>query len=298
VVQKKLLARRKIVLLGTIPIVIIVAFMAVYLIQNNSSTTTSLQDGINTVIVNSNTTIITFGGTYSIPTTRIAKIVNNTWEFSVTITSGVYPPVLVYSNLTYISHKNASYEITNPIATLSVYKGGGNGTAIWSWTAPGATSLANLTFGASFKPGNEIPSGVLQGGVNYSVDVLPSFLTEKGVFLGDQLALNVSYIPDFLANYSSSPSSNNTFTTTLSSNNGGACNHSITFNGILTCAAPMNYSELYQLISNPGNTFTNYGNGTITLNIGHNPCTVRYYYLPNGTSVNEYLGVTNTETCE
>ena len=120
--------------------------MAVYLIQNNSSTTTSLQDGINTVIVNSNTTIITFGGTYSLPTTHVAKIVNNTWEFSVTVASGVYPPVLVCSNLTYISHKNASYEITNPIATLSVYKESDNGTAIWSWACSGCYVASESDF--------------------------------------------------------------------------------------------------------------------------------------------------------
>ena len=77
-----------------------------------------------------------------------------------------------------------------------------------------------------------------------------------------------------------------------------ACTHTIVYKGKVTCSAPMNYSTLNQLVHNANNSFANYGNGTIILYAGHpSYCTVWFYYLPNETSVIEYLGVTGNETC-
>lgn len=63
------------------------------------------------------------------------------------------------------------------------------------------------------------------------------------------------------------------------------------------CRELMSYSTLDELIQNPNNSFKNDGLGTIELYIGHNPCAIWPYYLPNGTGVIEYLGTTGTTTC-
>ena len=85
--------------------------------------------------------------------------------------------------------------------------------------------------------------------------------------------------------------------TTSTSTVNGDCTHTMTFDGRETCSAPMDYSTLNELVHDPNNSFTNYGNGTIILYVGHNACTIWFYYLPNETSVIEYLGVTGSETC-
>ena len=85
--------------------------------------------------------------------------------------------------------------------------------------------------------------------------------------------------------------------TTSASTVNGSCTHTMTYDGRETCSALMDYSTLNELVHDPNNSFTNYGNGTIILYVGHNACTAWFYYLPNETSVIEYLGVTGSETC-
>lgn len=74
------------------------------------------------------------------------------------------------------------------------------------------------------------------------------------------------------------------------------CNH-MADQSTANCRELMSYSTLDQLIQNPNNSFTNDGTGTIQLYVGHNPCVIWSYYLPNGTNVLLYLGTTGTTTC-
>ena len=218
---KKLLSRRKILVVTIIPILIIAAFAAVYLFQIEQSTTVTSNENDNTTVkINANTTVITYGGTWSVPTVVVSKIVNSTWMFTVTVQTLYSQSFLsVYSNLTYISHRNSTYAIAGPIAAdLSVYKQGRNETLVWSLGASSTTSPANVSYGKSYSQTNDIPSSVLQNGVNYSIQDSPGIDTYEGTFIGDQLGLNISYVPNFITIYTSSLP--NTNLTTISPSSG------------------------------------------------------------------------------
>jgi len=103
--------------------------------------------------------------------------------------------------------------------------------------------------------------------------------------------------------YSLSPSGK-TSATTSSSNSSPiftsssiSCKRNISYNGGNYSECLMTVEQLEQSIQNPNNSFTN-DNGTIYLYIGHNACTIWFYYLPNDTNVIEYLGDIGTQTCE
>jgi hypothetical protein len=101
----------------------------------------------------------------------------------------------------------------------------------------------------------------------------------------------------FVSSQRTSASTTNTTGSTNTSTN-FSCTNYVTMTGHTQyCAAPLSYAAFQQFVNQSSSIV--HQNGAIILTVGHNPCIIQYYALPNDTDVEIYLGpLSTTQTCE
>ena len=184
--------------LSLIVIILIVLMFGIYLSVSLTTTTplTTSQTGssgtgiatiFSTPLRSSSSTLTTSTITSEFQVATGTSIPN--WEFIVRIVAKSANLITISSNLTYTgSQPGATYELGSPIAVAQAHNQ--TGSTVWSTVATALLRRVNVTYGELFTYSENVTSGKLQAGGNYTFEVRPQLNAANGQYLGNQLALS------------------------------------------------------------------------------------------------------------